>query len=78
MPYMSEDKIASIVDRVVSRLQTGDRAVPENPNPKLRKLNINLGLGKYLQYVVDIIFPYPQDPGSGSFKTLSGMYYFIS
>ena len=29
MSYMSEDKIASIVDRVVSRLQTGERSAPE-------------------------------------------------
>ena len=41
MPYMSEDKIASIVDRVVSRLKTGDSSVPENPNPKLRPAQVN-------------------------------------
>ena len=41
MSYMSEDKIASIVDRVVSRLQTGDRSAPENPNPRLRPAQVN-------------------------------------
>jgi acyl-CoA reductase-like NAD-dependent aldehyde dehydrogenase len=38
---MSEDKLASIVDRVVSRLKTGDQSVPENPNPKLRPAQVN-------------------------------------
>ena len=33
MPYLSEDKLASIVERVVSRLQTGDTAPVGRPAP---------------------------------------------
>ncbi len=33
MPYLSEDKIASIVERVVSRLKSGEQGVPVRPTP---------------------------------------------
>ncbi len=37
MPYLSEDKIAAIVDRVVSRLQAGESRVPlRSPPPSAR------------------------------------------
>ena len=41
MAYVSEDKIASIVERVVTRLQAGEERVPLNPNPRPRPAEVN-------------------------------------
>ncbi|MEC9466576.1 MAG: aldehyde dehydrogenase family protein [Myxococcota bacterium] len=41
MAYVSEDKIASIVERVVTRLQAGEKRVPLNPNPRPRPAEVN-------------------------------------
>ena len=41
MAYVSEDKIASIVERVVTRLQAGEQRVPLNPNPRPRPAEVN-------------------------------------